>query len=295
MADTKGKNGITDKNSITDKNKRHPDIFSKKASVLFVCIFAALVIFTVSFVLKGAGTPKKTAEVSKITGTKAPTANPTLMPYTAIVLNVDKDSKHITFHNAENDTEFELSYDGASKFYGEYGTQITAGVLEIGDLLNVTVRLYDNTKIDKGTALTDTWEYKRVDDLVLNTEEKYLTIKKTNYKFSDDLCILSNNKKITISDLNTSADKYTIRGKGEYVYEIIVTTGHGTLVLLNSGDYAGGTIMLGQKYMFDITGNGTYVVREGTYDMQIIYGETKINKTVDIVRDDVVYFDFYKN
>lgn len=289
MADTKNKN------NITDKNKRHPDIFSKKASVLFVCIFAALVIFTVSFVLKGAGTEKKTADTSKITKTPTPAVVPTQAPYMAIVLNVDTDSKSITFHDAEQDTEFDLSYDGASKFYGEYGTQITAGVLEAGDLLCVTVRSYDNTKIDTAKADTDAWEYKRVDDLVINEESKYLTIKKSNYKFSDDVCILSNNKKVTLSDLNTSADKYTIRGKGEYVYEIIVTTGHGTLVLLNHGDYVGGTIMLGQKYMFDVTEEGTYVVREGTYDVLLTYGESNINKTIDITRDDVVYFDIYEN
>lgn len=208
-----------------------------------------------------------------------------------IVLNVDKAEHEITVCNVENDETDVFFYDGVSKFYGRAGSQITAGVLSVGDILRFSVREADEKYIKTAAWSDKIWEKQKVDDLKIDDKEHKLMIRNVNYRYSDDMCIISNGQVVSMDSLLTDTDVYTVRGYDNTVCEIIVTTGHGTLSLLNYEKYLGGSVLIGPKYLFDIEDDATYVVREGTYMVTASFGRLEKAMSIEIPRDAVAYMD----
>ncbi|MCR5822886.1 MAG: hypothetical protein K6G60_00485 [Lachnospiraceae bacterium] len=232
---------------------------------------------------------KKTGEIVK--PTEKPEEKPVISDFNGIVLRVDTADKKIFLFNVDSEKEMELTYDGATKFYGSAGSQITAGVVEVGDLMHFTVGERGENKISSANWDKDVWEKSKIDDMLIYPEENRIVIRNRNYRYSDNVCIIDNGVRKDIGSLLPTADRYTVRGQGTTVYEIIVSIGHGTLKLENYEAFNNGLVMIGARYNFDIEEPGEYTVREGEYRITASYGRLEASETITIPRNDTAVFD----
>ncbi len=260
-------------------------------AVFMVLIFGSLIYLLLSS--KDPKTPGNTSTV--ITGTPA-VAGPTETvekgyEHLAVVLNVDPEIKSIKMYDVEDEIERLLVYTGSSLFYAEQGSQITAAQLVPGDLIKFTC---DSREIIKKAEWSDkTWEKLRIDNLEIQKDTHRMMIRGQYYKYSDDLCVISDGKRVSVDTLLTKEDKYTIRGIGDTVYEIIVTQGHGVIQLKNYEDFVDGEILIGSRYTEVVPSSGMFVVREGEYMVTITSGNFEGTALLTVNRGEETVWDVY--
>ncbi|MCQ2537292.1 MAG: hypothetical protein MJ124_02720 [Lachnospiraceae bacterium] len=258
-------------------------------AVFMVLIFGALLYLLFS----GNDKNKKPGNTVGETPTTAPTAVVEKgYDYTAVVLAVDTEIKTIKMYDVDEEIERTLVYTGSSLFYAEQGSQVTAGQLKPGDfmLFNCDARQI----IKKAQWVSDGWEKLRIDDLEIQKDLHRMIIRGQIYKYSDDLCVISDDKRVNIDALLTGEDKYTIRGIGDTVKEIFVTVGHGVLQLKNYEDFVDGEIMIGSRYTEVVPTSGMFVVREGEYKVVISSGRFEGVADIQVKRGEETILDVYE-
>ncbi len=224
-------------------------------------------------------------------GTEITEPTPAPKELNAVFLELDKSGKRIRFYDIKTDEEVILDYNGATRFYGREGSLITAGVLSAGDLLHLVCTAGDDEMLAEAVWDDRIWEKSKIDELEIFPEEHRMVIRNQNYTYSDKLCIIDDGAMSDIENLVPSADRYTIRGEGSVIYEIIVDIGHGKITLLNYDRFIGGQISLGERYAFDIADPAEYVVREGTYRVNASLKRLSASQTIEIGRNSNIYFD----
>ena len=217
----------------------------------------------------------------------------------AVVLEVDTELKMITVFDVMEEKEHRLVYTGAAAFYDGYGIQMSAAQLVVGGLYRFTVDTEEEW-ISTATEAVDrrenksadgVWEKKHVDYMEITPE--MITFRNQNFRYSEQVCVMSNGKRISVADIRPGVDVMTVRGLGQVIYEIVVTKGHGYIQLENQADFLGGTITIGSTKIDAITGEGLYMVREGTYLVNVSKGIYTGTKSIQVVRDQTSTFDVF--
>ncbi len=247
--------------------------------------------------------PKKKQNSPTVTATATPTSAVQPVPETAealaVVLDVDTEIKMLTVYNVEEEEQQKLVYTGATTFYDGYGIQLTASQLEKGGLYKFSIdtkeewistarEAVDRREKPENTAV---WEKTGVDYVTITTDK--ISFRGQNYRYKEGICVMSNGKQISLSDLQPSVDVLTVRGIGQVVYEIVVTRGHGHITLKNHEDFIGGVISIGSTRLDSIYENATYLVKEGTYTVRVEHGEYVGTESITVARDANVVFDVF--
>lgn len=217
----------------------------------------------------------------------------------AVVLETDAEIKVLTVYDVEAGEQKKLVYTGATVFYDGYGIQLTAGQLKKGDMYRFLIDTKEECVMTAYEAVdrrekpesTKVWEKTDIDYMTVS--DGRLSFRGQNYRYADGLCVISNGKKITLSELEPTVDIMTIRGVGQTVYEIIVTKGHGYISLENEEDFFGGVITIGSTRVDSIYENAVYMVREGTYYVSVECGEYAGSEEVVVERDATSVFDVF--
>lgn len=218
----------------------------------------------------------------------------------AVVLETDAEIKMLTVYNVREEEEQKLVYTGATTFFDGYGIQKTATQLEKGGLYRFTIDTKEEWITTACEAVdrrekpdnTEVWEKTGVEYLTISDE--MLSFRGQNYRYSDGLCVMSNGKKITLSEIQPALDVLTIRGVGQMIYEIEVTKGHGYIALENHEDFIGGRITIGSTKMESVTEEAQYPVREGTYLVTVECGNYAGKEQITVVRDETAVFDVFE-
>ena len=218
----------------------------------------------------------------------------------AVVLSVDTEVKMITVYNVLTEEEENYVYTGATGFFDGYGIQHTATQLETGELY----RFYIDTKedlISTGRAAVEHGEEKSEDGVWEKTGIDYMTItdemisfRNQNYRYSKDVCVMNNGRMSSIGELKPGVDVVTVRGVGQVVYEIVVTKGHGYISLENHEDFVGGTITIGSTRVDTISQEALYLVREGSYMVNVSCDGYTGTEEIVVNRDETAVFDVYE-
>ena len=253
----------------------------------------AVGVFVIAITVGLAGLFKKPAKKPTVRPDNKTVEEPevTVREFSAVVLGTDTENRTITVFDVREDREFSVNYDGTTVFRGKEGTIITAGVLKEGDLLHFTCKAKDPKKLAEVGWSKDIWEKTMVDAPEIYSDENSIDIRGKKYYYSPDLCVMDNGVKKSIEDLVPAADRYTIRGEGTTILEMIVTIGHGTLQLINYESFENGLILIGDRYYLDICDPATYTVREGTYEVKASMGRKEASQTIEIKRNETVIFD----
>lgn len=218
----------------------------------------------------------------------------------AVVLETDTEIKMLTVYNVKTEEEQNLVYTGATTFFDGYGIQQTAAQLETGGLYRFTIDTKEEWITTACEAVdcrekpenTEVWEKTEVEYLTIS--EEMLSFRGQNYRYSDGLCVMNNGKMISLSELQPMLDVLTVRGIGQTVYEIEVTKGHGYIALENHEDFIGGRITIGSTKMESVTEEALYLVREGTYLVEVECGDYAGKEQITVVRDETAVFDVFE-
>ena len=275
---------------------------SQNGAIAVMATLILLIILSTVVLFLPEKEPKK--KNAGVTPTGSPTAAITPIPeekeQLAVVLEVDTEIKMITVYDVKAEEEQKLVYTGASTFFDGYGIQLTASQLVKGGLYRFTIDTKEEWISTAWEAVdrrekpeyTDVWEKTGVDYMVIRQDK--ISFRDQNYRYSEGLCVMSNGKKITLSDIQPTVDIVTIRGMGQVIYEIVVTKGHGYISLKNHEDFIGGRITIGSTRVDSVEETNAYLVREGSYDVTVEHGEYKGTEEINVERDQTAVFDVFE-
>ncbi len=275
---------------------------SQGGMIAVMAVFILLIIAsTAILLLPGEEEKKNTSRITPtVTPTQAVIPAPAEHEQLAVVLEIDTEIKMITVYDVEKEEEQRLVYTGATTFFDGHGIQLTAAQLVKGGLYQFMI----NTKeewistakeaVDRREKPEDNgvWEKTGVDYFTILDGK--ITFRDQNYHYNDGLCVMNNGKMVQISDLKSGVDIITVRGRGQVVYEIVVTKGHGYISLKNHEDFVGGMIAIGSTRVDTVTEEATYLVREGTYEVTVEYGEYEGTEKITVARDTTAEFDVFE-
>ncbi|WP_022749444.1 hypothetical protein [Lachnobacterium bovis] len=180
-----------------------------------------------------------------------------------IVVEVDPEGNGIKVYSRKHDLEYQYYVGSDTKITNKYGNDISLGQITPGKIINLD-SISKVGKVGKISVSPNTWNYTKIKKFSLNEEKRQITVGKDTYTYDDRLIVFSGNEMIELNKIS-SKDEIALEGKGKSIYSIVVTTGHGTLKLKNTGLFEGSFLQLDNRAFVNITKDLTMDVQEGKY------------------------------
>lgn len=202
---------------------------------------------------------------------------------TAVIKDINKSKKTITFFNLVRERSYTLNYDGTTGLYDKYGSSLSMGQVKEGDIVDILFlkgkKMLASLKMSESSFTLD-----NVSQFDLNERTKEISIGDSTYRIADDLLIFSEGKQVEIMDIN-QVDTLCVRGIDRTVHSVSIEKGHGYLRLKNDEYFWGGWIEVGQEIIRPIEEGMLLVVPEGKYDVVLSTKGVSGVKNVTIKRD----------
>lgn len=208
---------------------------------------------------------------------------------TAIVVGKQEKQKKITFLNLKKQKKYTLNYDGITKFADKYGSQISVGQLDEGEVVDVQF-LKDEKLLTSLSVSSDVWTLNDVSKFELDLKQGRIKVMNEEYTVDKTTVVFSGSEPAELLDIN-SQDILCIKGKGSSIYSITIETGHGYLRLENEDYFIDGWIEVGQKIIQKIEEDMLLVVPEGTYSVYLSNYGIEGTKEVEIKRNQETLLD----
>ena len=271
-------------------------------NVFFNIIYKAVSVMMIVVIsvsgLVGCGSKKTSSVTPGSSILPAPTKSITDAPVNAktneitiegVLSSLDKDAKKMRFVENSSGIEYEVPYTGGTDIQTKYGTKIAPSNMKPGEIYEVTCD-------KKGTALTiygakDAWERTGITGLDFDESTRKITIGSTNLVYAQKSVILSDNKKISISQI-VKQDTVILRGVDSTVYSIVVDVGHGYIKFTGVSAFEGGYASIGKSQLVGVTDNMLVTAATGTYDLELDAGTMSGKKTVTVEKNKETTVDF---
>lgn len=208
---------------------------------------------------------------------------------TAIVVGKQEKQKKITFLNLKKQKKYTLNYDGITKFADKYGSQISVGQLDEGEVVDVQF-LKDEKLLTSLSVSSDVWTLNDVSKYELDLKQGRIKVMNEEYTVDETTVVFSGSEPAELLDIN-SQDILCIKGKGSSIYSITIETGHGYLRLENEDYFIDGWIEVGQKIIQKIEEDMLLVVPEGSYSVYLSNYGIEGTKEVEIKRNQETLLD----
>ena len=208
---------------------------------------------------------------------------------TAIVVEKQEAQKKITFLNLKKKKNYTLNYDGITKFTDKYGSQISVGQLEEGEVVDVQF-LKEEKLISSLAVSSSIWTLNDVSKFELDLNAGKIKIMNEYYTLDDTTVVFSDGEKVEFTDIS-SQDVLKIKGVDHKIYSITIDAGHGYLKLKNEEYFVGGWIEVGQKIIYKIEEDMILTVPEGTYDVYLSHTAIEGTKKAEIKRNQETLLD----
>ena len=144
--------------------------------------------------------------------------------------------------------------------------------------------------MQKVQSSKDILETEDVKDVQFNTDESYLEIQGTRYRYGSGFQAFSEGKPIDLQEI-AATDEVTFRGVKGKAYSIVVTKGHGYIKPAKYKDFIGGTMTVSGVRILPVTENMLVPVPEGTYEVSMKNGDFEGSRSVAIERDKTLELD----
>lgn len=208
---------------------------------------------------------------------------------TALLVDMDKDEKTVTFLNLTVGKRYTLNMDGTTKLTDKYGESLSFDQFTRGDIVDITF-LKDKKHLTSMQWSKEAWSYENVERYEINTVRHEVAIGDEVYKITDETIYVSDGRTIEAMELN-AADVLSFQGIDSTILSVSVEKGHGYLRLVNDENFVGGWIEIGQTNIQRITEDMLMLVPEGSYDVNISYKGGGGTKSVIINRNEETILD----
>ena len=209
-----------------------------------------------------------------------------------MVADIDTDRQILTLRDCETTREKSYDYTGGTYIRDKYGDNLTVSQISLGELVTIEREggILTSVQISK-----EAFSYDDLYQFRLDKKQKSLTVGSTSYYYDEDVAVYNGSSHISLSEVSEN-DTICLKGVGQQIYAIQVTTGHGTVVLENTELFQGGYITIGNVLSQKITEETHIEVTEGTYVLSVAndgYGGSK-EITIEANRETKVNLDELK-
>ncbi|MCR5507111.1 MAG: PEGA domain-containing protein [Lachnospiraceae bacterium] len=210
----------------------------------------------------------------------------------ALLIDINEKDRIMDLQDISTGKIYELPYEEGIKITGQYGDAMTLPQVTPGQVFE----LYYSRSARKLTEIKVSdkiWTYTGVTRFSFDERRKAMTIGDEVYKFTKDLMLFSQGKKVGIMDI-TEMDTLIVRGIDKQILSVVVDKGHGYLRILNDAYFVGGWIEIGQDIIKPITEDMLIPVGEGSYTVKVTNRGYAGQEDVTIVRDKEFPIDLSK-
>lgn len=207
-----------------------------------------------------------------------------------LIVEINQIEESLRLYRYANGMEYRHYYGTGTRFYDRYGNRTTVMSFTVGAL--VTIGDVDSEGFLREARLSgEAWTYDKVSRFSVEEERHIFEIADTRYQYDDaSTYVFSNDARVTMSDL-AKGDTLTVVGRGKQILSVRVTTGQGTLALVNTELFEGSFLQLGTRFFAEITPDMQVTVEEGTYNLIVANNGWGGSREVTIVRGESVTVD----
>lgn len=207
-----------------------------------------------------------------------------------MIQNMNMAEESITLYDLSNNETLQYRYGLMTQFLDAKGktsswSNFTSGrVVKIGN---------DQTKtiLSKVQLSDKVWEQTGIKNYKVNTEDEMLTIGQTKYHLLDSTKVFSG-ENLSDPTLIGANDILTVVGQEKNILSVNITTGHGTIELMNTSKFDNSMIEIGTKVITNISGEGMKIeVAEGNYRLTVANNGYGGSMDVTVNRDQTTVVD----
>lgn len=207
-----------------------------------------------------------------------------------MIQNMNMAEEIITLYDLSNNETLQYRYGLMTQFLDAKGktsswSNFTSGrVVKIGN---------DQTKtiLSKVQLSDKVWEQTGIKNYKVNTEDEMLTIGQTKYHLLDSTKVFSR-ENLSDPTLIGANDILTVVGQEKNILSVNITTGHGTIELMNTSKFDNSMIEIGTKVITNISGEGMKIeVAEGNYRLTVANNGYGGSMDVTVNRDQTTVVD----
>ena len=212
---------------------------------------------------------------------------------TAAIRDIDTTKKIIRLRNHQTGKTYTLTYDNTSMMYDARGTVLSASLLEVGEIVDVTF-LKSSKHITTLNVSSDAWviENTRNHDLVRG--DGTARIQGDIYKIDTRTLVMAEGNPALAEDV-LATDRITVSGIGRDIYSVVVTGGHGYVSLssdtVEDHSLVGAWLELDNEVIHKISPNMMLSAPEGDYNLQILGNGANFQTEVNISRNQETVVD----
>ncbi len=212
---------------------------------------------------------------------------------TAAIRAIDTDNRTLRLRNHSTGKTYTLSYDNTSFMYDSYGQVLSPRLLEVGQIVDVTF-LKSSKKLTTLNVSKDAWVVKSTRDHDLVRNDGTAGIRGESYKIDSRALVIADGSPALLEDV-LSTDNVCVRGIGNDIYSVIVTSGHGYVSLssdtVQNQSLVGAWLEVGNEVIYKITPNMLLSAPEGSYKLQILGKGANYQSDIDITRNEETVID----
>ena len=206
---------------------------------------------------------------------------------TAAIRDIDTDNKTIRFRNHSTGKTYTLSYDNTSMIYDARGTALSASLLEVGQIVDVTF-LKSSKHITTLNVSSDAWVIDNTRDHELVRGNGTARVKGEIYQLDAKTLVMADGAPALAEDV-LATDSVRVSGIGREIYSVVVTGGHGYVSLssdtVEDHSLVGAWIELDNEVIHRISPNMLLSAPEGDYNLQILGNGASYQSEVNISRN----------
>ncbi|SDB65406.1 PEGA domain-containing protein [Butyrivibrio sp. INlla16] len=212
---------------------------------------------------------------------------------TASVKQINTLSHTIQFRNHDVGKNYTLSYDNTSMIYDIHGKPMSASMLEVGQVVDITF-LKGVKHLNSLVVSTEAWVENDVNDFDLVRGDETAKINGTVFHITPRTLIISDGQAVNAEDI-LATDTLRVSGLDKEIYSIVVTRGHGYVSLssdtVDDRSLVGAWIELDKEVIRKITPRMLISAPEGNYNVSISGNGAKFSSEIVVNRNEETVID----
>lgn len=207
-----------------------------------------------------------------------------------MIQNMNMAEEIITLYDLSNNETLQYRYGLMTQFLDAKGKTSSWSNFTSGRVVKIE---NDQTKtiLSKVQLSDKVWEQTGIKNYKVNTEDEMLTIGQTKYHLLDSTKVFSG-ENLSDPTLIGANDILTVVGQEKNILSVNITTGHGTIELMNTSKFDNSMIEIGTKVITNISGEGMKIeVAEGNYRLTVANNGYGGSMDVTVNRDQTTVVD----
>lgn len=215
-------------------------------------------------------------------------SNESMLNRPFLITDVDMTLSQIVIRDMESGRQFLYAYTLNTVFTDKYGQFVSVADFTPGRAMEIQ-EISTQGQLSKVAISDEIWEYDDIANYSIDAARGVFTVGVTNYKIRPDTAVFNDRLESELSEIGNN-DVLRLVGVEKDIWAITVTTGHGTISLINTEVYDGSLICIGNIYTL-INGNMMIEVPEGGYTVTVANNGYGGNIDVVVPRNNVVTVD----